>query len=273
MGRHSAALAAVRTRTPSAWVGAALTVVLLVAACGTPDPPPLVPPTSPDLVRRHHDQVCRVDEAQPPTVLATELFDTDGLTDELEAIGPRPLPMEPGGTEVEWGTVDYVVRYGRDGAVQARGLWDASTDDAATDAVSRILGGRSRALPGLLAEEGFRVVVTLGQPPRVAVAPPIVCDPHVKHPDGGLAYGLPEGASTTLRRPDYPARPGTSSPGQATVRITLDAGGQLRQVTALNGDSSTVAQTRAIVHEMRFDPALRNGVGIPSSFVQTFYLP
>lgn len=245
--------------------------VIAIGACANPEPAPPVPPASPDLVRRHHDQVCRVDDTQRPAVLAAELFDTDGLTEELLKIGPRPFPLAPGETQVEWGQADYVVRYGRDGRVQARGVWDASVDEKDVADISRVLAERSHTLPGLLAEEGFRAVVTLGQPPTIRVESPLVCTPHVKHPDGGLAYGLPEGVRTMQRRSDFRVRSGASTPGRATVRISLDAGGNVDGVEPLNGDPATVAEAVRIVGDMRFDPALRNGVGIASTLVQTFF--
>ncbi len=251
--------------------GAALVLLLLLVGCAGPEPLQLIAPTPSDLVRRHYDQVCRVSTREPPTMLATELLDFEGVSAELETVGAHPLPMVEGASRTEWGTADFVVRYGRDGRPEASGVWEASVDETAASAVGRILTSRLRTLPGLLQTEGFRIVVTLSRPARIEAGPPIVCSPHVRHPEGGRAFGLPEGVMARLESPRF--RTGRTPPaGQATLRIDLDANGRVASVTGLLGDSTDVEAAREIVGGMRFDPALRNGVGIESQMVQTFFV-
>lgn len=255
----------IETSRRSVWI------LLALVACRSAAPSPPAPEALGDLVRRHYDQVCRVDVGSSRVVTVSEVFDTVGLEAALGDLGARPLAADPRSEEAGWGGIDFVIRYGSDGKPQAMGRWEASLDSATTFDVEAILSGRVRPLPGLLAPEGFRAVVELSARPTVRMEPAVVCLPHIRHGDGERPEGLPEGVVATRVRTGYrPRRSGAQDPHVAVVRVHLDRSGAVTTVEGLSGAALRIEGARDVVSRLSFDPGLRNGEGIPSEIVLRF---
>ena len=253
-----------------AWRGVGWLIVLLAACTSAPLLPP-APPVAEGLVRRHFDQVCRVQAGDLPVVQVSEIFDTLGLSEALAEIGAQPFPLEPGSTRVRWRTVDFISRYGRDGKPGIMGVWDTSLDSASALRVERILRGRARAISGLLVPEGFRTVAVLSNYPTLEVAPPVACAPHVKHDRGERPRGLPDGvALTNMTNRFRPRRLGARASSTAMVQLRLDREGTVTEVEPLAGDSVVMAAARNIISRLQFDPALRNGEAVAGQAAYSF---
>jgi len=246
-------------------------VVVTLAACGGHPAPPPSPQPSRTLVRRDYDQVCRVDRRKKPVLGVSEIFDTTGLGSQLARVAARPLPADSESGSERWRTLDFITRYGRDGDPGPMGVWQTDLDSTAARRVEAILDERVRRLPPLLEPTGFRTVVVFSPHPAAATAPAVVCLPHMRHARYQRPPGLPTDVSTWLESNDF--RPRWSPYGgdpTATVRIHLDREGRVTAVDSLAGDSTSVEKTRAIIAALHFYPALRNGEGVPTEFVQSF---
>lgn len=245
-------------------------VAIVVSACGHPAPPPAPGPVN-TLVRRDYDQVCQVDWRQGPLLNISEIFDTAGLGAELEHIHAPPLSPDSRSGRRRWRSLDFITRYRRDGHPGATGVWQTTLDSASTLRVRDVLRERIRRIPSLLEATGLRTVVVFTPSPTVSTASPVVCLPHMRHARNQRPVGLPRNVSTWLE-PSYfrPGRWRRSIDPTATVRIHLDADGTVTAVDSLDGDSTSVERTRAIVAALRFYPALQNGEGRAVEFVQSF---
>lgn len=246
-------------------------VLVTLAACGGhPGPPPSPEPSS-TLVRRDYDQVCRIDPRKKPVLRVSEIFDTIGLGPQLARIAVRPLPADSQSRSEHWRTLDFITRYGRGGNPGPMGVWQTDLDSSAARRVEVILDKRVRRLPRLLEPAGFRTVVIFSPHPTAATAPAVVCLPHMRHGRYQRPPGLPTDVSTWLESDNF--RPRWSPYGRdptATVRIHLDRRGRVTEVDSLAGDSTSVEKTRVIIAALHFYPALRNGEGVPTEFVQSF---
>lgn len=248
-------------------------LTLLLAACSNaqPLPPAPAPLEAGSLVRRHFDQVCRVQPGDRPVVHAYEIFDTGGLSEELAAIGVQPLPPDSNSTIPRWRTLDFISRYSRDGQPGIMGVWETSLDSTSALQVEGILRERAQAISGLLEPEGFRTVAVLSNRPTLEVAPAVTCIPHVRHERGERPRGLPDGMILRLVPPLFRPRPGAANAQTtATMRVRLDREGTVTAVEPLAGDSVAIAAARTILSRLQFDPALRNGEPVLGEVVYSF---
>lgn len=249
-------------------------VVATLAACAHPAPPTPVQASRETLVRRHYDQVCRIDRGEKPTLRVSEILDTAGLAAELAGIRVRPLPPDSQSSRTRWRTLDFITRYGRDGHPGPMGVWETTLDSTDAARVGVILRGRIKRLSGLLTPKGFRTVVVLSPRPTVMMASPVACLPHMVHREGERPKGLPRGVSTWLEADRFRPRPRAFlRDPTATVRIHLDQEGRVTAVDSLAGDGATMTRTRAIITQLHFDPALRNGEAVVGSLVESFSFP
>ncbi len=248
-----------------------LTVLLAACSNAQPLPPAPAPPEAGSLVRRHYDQVCRVQTGDRPVVQAYEIFDTVGLSEELAAVGAQPLPPDPNSPTPRWRTLDFISRYSRDGQPGILGVWETSLDSTSALHVEGILRERARAISGLLEPEGFRTVAVLSNRPTLEVAPAVACTPHVRHVRGERPRGLPDGMILRLVAPLFRPRPGAANAQTtATIRVRLDREGTVTAVEPLAGDSVAIAAARNILSQLQFDPALRNGEAVLGEVVYSF---
>jgi hypothetical protein len=240
----------------------AVTVGLVLAAvawagCSSAPPEPPAPSGAPwrDVVRRHYDQVCRDGQDTTSFVTLTEVFDTIGLASTLAERLDRGA-QEWVGSESE---LDFVVQYDARGMPTASGVWSSTLDEASTASAAAILAARIQPLGQLLTEAGFRTRLSFEAGPSLALAVPVRCVPHLTHAEGEPATGLPEG----VRLVGYVGRdPGNNA---ARVDVSLDANGQVTDIELVRGTEVGLARAREVIALLTFDPALRNGVGIPST--------
>lgn len=254
------------------WRGLGWLTVLL-AACSNAQPLPLAPapPEAEGLVRRHFDQVCRVQAEDRPVVHAYEIFDTVGLSEELAVVGAQPLPPDSDSTTPRWRTLDFISRYSRDGQPGIMGVWETSLDSTSALQVEGILRERARAISGLLEPKGFRTVAVLSNSPTLEVSPAVTCIPHVRHDRGERPSGLPDGMILRLMSPLFRPRPGaTNAQTTATMWVRLDRDGTVTAIEPLAGDSVAIAEARNILSQLQFDPALRNGEAVLGEVVYSF---
>jgi hypothetical protein len=97
-------------------------------------------------------------------------------------------------------SVDFVTRYGADGRLRATGVWDFSVDSAMALGAGEVLQSRVRRLGALLAPMGFRSRLTLSPWPRLELAEPIECQPHMVHRGNQPPVGLPDSVRTFTGR-------------------------------------------------------------------------
>lgn len=225
----------------------------LVGGCGGGTPPAPPAPEPEGLVRRHWDQACEA-RWEPHTQLRLEeLFDTAGLAAELEAEGLVP-PYQVGvGRQAR-----YIVHYGRDGRPTRWGVWESTENPEAGKALEAVLARRMRRLAGLLAPEGFHVELTLTPRPVLSLAGDMECLPHMVHGEGTPPVGLPDTVRVWVGRA-Y-ARPGDRS--VVGLAVDLDASGTVTAVRRLVGDEETAQAAEAVVRQLVFEPALRNGIPV-----------
>lgn len=241
-------------------------LVATLVACAGPAPAPPPPPESPDLVRRHYDQSCRIDFMDRPAVRADEILDMAGLPEELSRVPAAPTGRSPAG-ELQWPTLDFIARYEGDGTPRLAGVWETTLGAEAVVDAERILKRRVRPLSGLLEPEGFRVVVELSPRSSIEIGSAVVCLPHVTHEPYRRPVGLPDEVTTWF---DFRTRRPALESDVASVRVHLDRDGVVTALDSVAGGETAVIAAREIIGRLRFDPALRNGEAIPSSVVQSF---
>jgi hypothetical protein len=236
-------------------VGLALLVVAW-AGCSSAPPPPPGPTATPrhDIVRRHYDQVCRDGLDTTSFVALTEVVDTIGLAATLAE------RLEDGarawvGSEA---LLDFVVQYDTLGMPTASGVWSSTLDETSTASTEAVLAERIQPLGQLLIEAGFRTRLSFRPGPSLALAVPIRCIPHLTHEEGQPATGVPDG----VRLVGYVGR--TPGDEAALVDVSIDAKGQVTAVELVRGTEAGVERAREVIALLTFDPALENGVGVPS---------
>jgi hypothetical protein len=235
-------------------------VLIGVGACAVSPGPPAPPTPFDGIVPRHEDQVCVANDARG-AVRVSELFDTTGLTPVLRQWEARPRPAAP-----PWPHLDFITRYDASGAPVASGTWDFAVDTTSAARVQSELESRIRAVPGLLEAGGFRTRVVFAHRIAIDVVGPVDCLPHIHHLPGQRATGLPSnvstwGGSTYVREGDTLT---------AVVRIHVGRTGAVTRVEPLRGHDSALARARDVIHALRFDPALRNGVPVEGALMQAF---
>jgi hypothetical protein len=246
---------------------AGVAVVVLAVGCGgSPEPPPPAPPPPatpmPDIVRRHWDQVCRPSVVVPTHIRVTELFDTLGLGAQLTERGLRPQVRKG----QEW-RADFISRYGLDGSLTASGVWSSTVDEEHELAIEEVLRTRAKAFPArLIHPEGFRVRLTLAPWPRLTVAPPVDCMPHMVHTEGKPPIGLPDSVRTWVGR----SRVSEGDNSMVSVRLLINQFGEMTEVQHLSGTESSFDEVRPILDALEWDPPLRNGEAVREWLELTF---
>ncbi len=240
--------------------GAAVALSLIVLGCGGgPGPGEVDPAGPPPLFVRHWDQVCSV--AREPVFLSTEeLLDTIGLGEELKSAG---ILSAPGTTEPP--ELGIVLWYERSGLLEAAGRWETTMDPEPAARAEQVLASRARPLDRLLDRSSFYVVLKAGPEPQARIERSRTCMPHMRHPEQGRPYGLPDSVSTWYGRRSF--RNDTTS---ATVRLQIDQLGQVFEVDSLGGPGWAVEAARQLVGELSFDPALLNGRAVLGVLEQSF---
>jgi hypothetical protein len=115
------------------------------------------------------------------------LFDTVGLGEQVSrALRNASL----GGPRIA--TPDFVTRFRPDGSLARIVAWQFNVDTANVDQLEVVLDNRVRSLGRLIAPTGFHTRLVLASNPRLELAPPIVCDPHIRHELGERPAGLRE---------------------------------------------------------------------------------
>jgi hypothetical protein len=230
-----------------------------VGACAAAADPPA--PTAPNegIFPRHEDQVCVANDART-AVRVSELFDTTGLVPALE-LDALPRPASP-----PWPHLDFITRYDASGTPVASAAWDFAVDTTSAARVQSELQSRIRPVPGLLEPGAFRTRVVFAHQTTIDVVGPVDCMPHIHHLPGQRASGLPPnvstwGGSTFVRDGDTVT---------AVVRIHVERTGAVTRVEPLRGHDSALARAREVIHALRFDPALRNGVPVEGALMQAF---
>lgn len=237
---------------------------VLVGACSSQPARPPAPPVAPGhLTARHFDQSCRSVGRPPAVVDVDELFDTTGLGRVLAEVGIKPLPLAP-----PWPLYSFVSHYDQWGRPVAMGTWDATVDDSIAVRLEGVLRERVRAIPGgLLEGAGFRSQVVFARRISFDLAPPVECMPHMYHAENQPPLGLPTGVATEGgggRR----VRDGDTL--TAIVRIVVGPDGRVNRIEDQAGSPQALRRAREVVGLLRFDPALRNGVPVEGTLVQTF---
>ena len=223
-------------------------------AASRPPPPPVLPPplSQGDVVRRHADQVCQESRDTIGYVAVDELFDTVGLADEIAAAVSLPTPAT-----ADAYSLDFIIRYGADGAATASGVWASTLDEAPTRLAATILAARVLPLGRLIKAAGFRSRLSFHPRATVALGRPIVCSPHLRHAEGMRPTGMPDG----VRLVGYIGRePGDSA---ILVRVSIDERGDVVDIESIWGTAAALERAREIIALLTFDPALQNGEGVP----------
>ena len=129
----------------------------------------------------------------------------------------------------------------------------------------QILASRARPMDQLLNQSSFYAVLEAGPQPQARIERSRTCMPHMRHPDGGRPYGLPDSVTTF-----HGIARSRSDSLAATVRLEIDQLGFVAEIDSVAGPGWAIEATRQLVPELSFDPALFNGRAVLGTLTQSF---
>lgn len=243
-------------RRTAARVAALLLLLPTLVACGAREEPAAGPDVAlarselPGLIGRHCDYVSDHHELPPFSSLARL-----GTRGNLAVWGFHAEPSD---------TVVLSIRYDEEGRLAwVRTIRSTVTADAVVSLERLVLESMNERGP---ADWGLRLSVVGGE--YAGLEPSILCPPEIRRTGGRTAIALPtsERGFRALQR---------ARGRRFRVEISIDERGRIMNVRLPrpSGQGEVDQFILDWVHATRFHPKLHDGIGVPTTFEQTIYLP
>lgn len=243
-------------RGNAARVGALLLLLPALVACGARDAPAperdvaLARTEIPGLIGRRCDYVSDHDEIPPFSRLARI-----GTRGNIALWGVHAQPAD---------SVVLSIRYDEEGRLAwVRGIASTDTTEAVASLERLVLESMNERGP---ADWGVRLSVVGGA--YAALEPSIICPAQIRRTGGRTAIAMPtseRGFRALLR----------ARGRRFSVEISIDERGRIVNVRLPrpSGEGEVDQFLLDWVHATRYHPKLHDGVGVPTTFEQTIYIP